>query len=1098
MIAFCGGIDINPNRIKDDAQATKSEILHDVHCELRGHAAWELLQRFMDRWENYKRGKTPYVNPYSLLPLRGLTEPEPGPLNTDPSAAYARVFHTYNHPSDPGKKNRSIRDNLKTAIMNAKESVYLEDQYVISLEIATWLNLKLKEPGFKSVGILTQDDDYARGDLLFPKDMRKKFIDLLCKDLDPATIKQKVFIEILDPEGKPFNRHQVHSKMYIIDGQTDDPLAIIGSANCSSRSMTHDTETSAFIFNDKGSPGNFVSGLHFRLNYDDKISRLKYVPNPKVKDRDVQLHADIDHFLNEGSMIKKIVLRFLSIDEFLGFVDTTMTNLKPWIIDVIDPDADNTNPQQELTELPYQIQVPELPDHELPLSEIRNSRQKSDMDIDIVREDEQVLNRNESLVSEEEEMPNKESEFETPKPVEGYVSWAKTVLNNQLGLSLTIDNRIDAATKQALETLQDSAKLTKTGKLDGPTERALLEADTLKRYKSTAREAETVVLMGAAKTKIEDWTKQAVNNKPNLILDSYRDPRKLYAFVLHHMAFKRRSRKTGQFSDPNSYLTTGAHFCIMFDGRIIQLYPLAKMIWHAQCISPRSVSVEFEGNFPNIHGNWWIDKDGPNRDHPTSAQFEAGRFLASYLRAVMGTTHILAHRQSADSRENDPGPDIWYNVGQWSVEHLGMTDGGDFKCGDGHPILPEWQTWGKTKTDESTKEFQETEEETMNEFELMENPEGENPADSVMLHESEIPDLPKAVHLNRYYAAQLGWDKYMDRVNDLLLPYSGLSNVSLGEEAFARAVYSFQINNGFTGEHADGIIGPGTWTMMSQKLGIPVQTASSKASGDQTIDGIVFKKKTLGYDAAGGGLINDRLRDLKQKGKLSISPTEIEMFRLVSIPESDGLVNSVNSYDTAYMSMGFLQFTIRYGELQKVIARAADAFRKYGIELDPTHVYDIEDRPRAIKNAPDISDLRSIDWAVRFYKAGLEDDIVIAQIEVAREIMRGFLLKDDPHQYLDRYRDKNPALWAFIYESYNSRPTPLNDALKKTINNASSMNLDDAVQFGKLLIEELRKSTTTYYSSPNQKYKTEDEEKKKVKEELDKVGRIIAKTGITQ
>ena len=61
-----------------------------------------------------------------------------------------------------------------------------------------------------------------------------------------------------------------------------------------------------------------------------------------MKDRDVQLHADIDHFLNEGSMIKKIVLRFLSIDEFLGFVDTTMTNLKPWIIDVIDPDTDST------------------------------------------------------------------------------------------------------------------------------------------------------------------------------------------------------------------------------------------------------------------------------------------------------------------------------------------------------------------------------------------------------------------------------------------------------------------------------------------------------------------------------------------------------------------------------------------------------------------------------------------------------------------------------------------------------------------------------------------------------------------------------------
>ena len=102
------------------------------------------------------------------------------------------------------------------------------------------------------------------------------------------------------------------------------------------------------------------------------------------------------------------------------------------------------------------------------------------------------------------------------------------------------------------------------------------------------------------------------------------------------------------------------------------------MIWHGNCLSPGSVAVEFEGNFPNIKGGWWINKEAkvPDKDKPTQAQLESGKFLTSYLKTVLNTTHILAHRQGSDSRENDPGPDVWYNVGQWAIDKLGLTDGG--------------------------------------------------------------------------------------------------------------------------------------------------------------------------------------------------------------------------------------------------------------------------------------------------------------------------------------------------------------------------------------------------------------------------------------
>lgn len=203
-----------------------------------------------------------------------------------------------------------------------------------------------------------------------------------------------------------------------------------------------------------------------------------------------------------------------------------------------------------------------------------------------------------------------------------------------------------------------------------------------------------------------------------------RDPRKVYALVLHQMAccFNR--------PDPlKNYLNTGAHFVILQDGRILHLHPISAMVWASNCTSPRSVAVEFAGNFPDTRGRWWFnctkdpktgeyreidnkkccqymashrDQKGCDylagkRNQVTQAQIEAGRYLVRYLVRTMGLKTILAHRQSSSSRENDPGPDIWYHVGQWAVDNLGLGDGGPgFKCGTGKPIPDAWRTWGRT------------------------------------------------------------------------------------------------------------------------------------------------------------------------------------------------------------------------------------------------------------------------------------------------------------------------------------------------------------------------------------------------------------------
>ncbi|MDR6806733.1 peptidoglycan hydrolase-like protein with peptidoglycan-binding domain [Dyadobacter sp. BE34] len=86
--------------------------------------------------------------------------------------------------------------------------------------------------------------------------------------------------------------------------------------------------------------------------------------------------------------------------------------------------------------------------------------------------------------------------------------------------------------------------------------------------------------------------------------------------------------------------------------------------------------------------------------------------------------------------------------------------------------------------------------------------------------ENQVKDFSKAIAQNRRYANSLGWGAHYDAMNALLLPLTGSSNVSLGEEAFAEAVSQWQLQQGFSQAGADGIVGPVTWARMKAVLGI--------------------------------------------------------------------------------------------------------------------------------------------------------------------------------------------------------------------------------------------------------------------------------------
>jgi phosphatidylserine/phosphatidylglycerophosphate/cardiolipin synthase-like enzyme/subtilisin family serine protease len=126
---------------------------------------------------------------------------------------------------------------ISNAIQNARKYIYLEDQYMISLNIAKRLNLQISSNKDLKVIILTSNSSITT-DLFMPFTLRAEFIKTLTGGRYPheqiAVCYRKV----------DRDHNYVHAKTWIFD----DEYAIIGSANCNNRGYTHDSEVVAGIY----------------------------------------------------------------------------------------------------------------------------------------------------------------------------------------------------------------------------------------------------------------------------------------------------------------------------------------------------------------------------------------------------------------------------------------------------------------------------------------------------------------------------------------------------------------------------------------------------------------------------------------------------------------------------------------------------------------------------------------------------------------------------------------------------------------------------------------------------------------------------------
>jgi hypothetical protein len=152
---------------------------------------------------------------------------------------------------------------------------------------------------------------------------------------------------------------------------------------------------------------------------------------------------------------------------------------------------------------------------------------------------------------------------------------------------------------------------------------------------------------------------------------------------------------------PTRWDSVGAHIGITRGGKVILLHGFDRIVAHGNGWNAQTVGIEIDGLYAGVEGDAstvWDDPSTPSRergmvltDETVTAAHAVIRWIVSDVASHGGAVRALvAHRQSSDSRRNDPGSAVWQRIALPMSAELGLTDGGDGFAIGGRPIPVEW------------------------------------------------------------------------------------------------------------------------------------------------------------------------------------------------------------------------------------------------------------------------------------------------------------------------------------------------------------------------------------------------------------------------
>ncbi|HEY1485985.1 MAG TPA: phospholipase D-like domain-containing protein [Micromonosporaceae bacterium] len=278
-VAFVGGIDLCHSRRDDrdhkgdDQPQEMSQPYgdtppwHDVQVAVRGPGVGDVEASFRERWCDPARlSHNPFRLVRSWMSGDDMTAdpipdqlPDPAPPSDRPADHVVQVLRTYPYRLQgyPFAKRgeRSIARAYRKALGRATSLIYLEDQYLWSVEVAEIFASALRRsPELKLIAVVPMFPDTSgltgRAEVL-GRDYAMRILREAGGDR----------VAVYSPENHRGTPVYVHAKVCIID----DTWSCVGSDNLNIRSWTHDSEIACAVMDADGGT-DFGRSLRLELN----------------------------------------------------------------------------------------------------------------------------------------------------------------------------------------------------------------------------------------------------------------------------------------------------------------------------------------------------------------------------------------------------------------------------------------------------------------------------------------------------------------------------------------------------------------------------------------------------------------------------------------------------------------------------------------------------------------------------------------------------------------------------------------------------------------------------------------------------------------
>lgn len=253
-VAFVGGANPGAYGVAERGHPEHREgSSHDLYCELRGPAVTDVHHNFVQRWNEASEkdrpgGAWPSLKVADDLPFPDVLSPKAGEARVQIARTVRKGQYSNPHPAVAASSfpveggEKSILAQYLGAIGSAQTSIYIEDQYIGSVEVLEALEAALKR-GVDVVYLLpgTVNGNFSAARKSAPSAP-------LFQVLDKLAAFQAFTLAALcssPPDGSYCEIH-IHSKIAIVD----DHWVTIGSCNLSDRSLHSHTEMNATIWDE--------------------------------------------------------------------------------------------------------------------------------------------------------------------------------------------------------------------------------------------------------------------------------------------------------------------------------------------------------------------------------------------------------------------------------------------------------------------------------------------------------------------------------------------------------------------------------------------------------------------------------------------------------------------------------------------------------------------------------------------------------------------------------------------------------------------------------------------------------------------------------